>query len=552
MINFREKYIIYLRYVRFADLFCLKTKKGSVLVLKLPKFKGKEMFVSRVNRSAEIAKLTETVAESFGFYLDFYLGEDYEIKEQRDNGVYRYAALKNGTSAAFLNYFYLSNELYIVCEENCNYFNFKDTCGEHHGQPQITQLSLLDYGMSYAIKLSDGRFILIDGGNRFERDVDWLWKHLKSQSPTEKPVIACWIMTHAHSDHFHAFIGMQDRYADEYVVQSFILNFMEIDDERFPGADKTDPRFSYNTSNAVNIPLMFEKIKETGAPVFMAHTGQIYNIGDAKIEMLSGLDETVDFMRANINATSLVFKMELGGQIILWTGDATFSEARLPQRYGDYIKSDIMQVPHHGFEGPIDPKVELEGYVLNNAETCFLPVNKNNAYVAIDTYHVGPRYLFQYADVEVITGEDEKTITLPYTPPAYRKLENRVNFRDGLAKSGATTWYFTGLNYENEEDVTFDILKTAGWVNASVGIQLIFFDKQKNLNMRISLKRGNHRINLADKESGIFDGNWESWNSLKTKGLEENGEFAVKFTSNIPIVISNKKHTAAYVNELRV
>ena len=121
-----------------------------------------------------------------------------------------------------------------------------------------------------------------------------------------------------------------------------------------------------------------------------------------------------------------------------------------------------------------------------------------------------------------------------------------------LAKSGATTWYFTGLNYENEEDVTFDILKTAGWVNASVGIQLIFFDKQKNLNMRISLKHGNHRINLADKESGKFDGNWESWNSLKAKGLEENGEFAVKFTSNIPVVISNKKHTASYVNELQV
>ena len=530
-----------------------KVGLGDVVMLSLPLFVQKEPFVSPVNRNAQIAKLTEVSVDSFDFYLNFFKGQGYEQKQSHDNGVYRFAALLGNNEGVFINYFYRTNELSIVAQQNCNYFDFKDTLGEKICEPQITQVPLWDYGMSYIIRLSDGRLIVIDGGNYTDYDVEKLMTYLKRQSPFEKPVIACWIMTHAHDDHFHCFLGVTDKYEGEYEVQNFMLNFMEVDDNRFPGFEKVTNRFGREMSNAKAIPEMFNKMKRHGAPIYMAHTGQIYDFGDAKIELLSGLDDTVDFMRANINATSLVFRMELGGQVILWTGDATFSEARLPQRYGKYIKSDIMQVPHHGFEGPIDPKVELEGYILNNAETCFLPVNRSNAYTRIDLFHVGPRYLFQYADVEVIVGEDDKTITLPYTPPEYRKKENKYLYREGFSKAGATVWTFTGLKYENEEDVTFDVLKSAGWVDATITAQLYFFDKAKNIgNIRFSLKSGYHKINIADFAKSVYDGKWHSGSTLADKGLESEGEFAVSFVSNVPIVISNKNHTASYKNEMTV
>ena len=530
-----------------------KVGLGDVVMLSLPLFTQKEPFVSPVNRNAQIAKLTEVSVDSFDFYLNFFKGQGYEQKQSHDNGVYRFAGLTANDEGVFINYFYRTRALHIVAEQNCNYFSFKDACGEKICEPQITQLSLVDYGMSYVIRLSDGRFILIDGGNNYERDVDRLMAFLKESSPLHKPVIACWIMTHAHSDHFHAYFGMEDKYEGEYEIQSFMLNFMEVDDERFPGMEKASNAFGYDNSNLVNIPILFDRMKKTGAPIYMAHTGQIYNFGDAKIELLSTLDEMIDFMRANINATSLVFKMELGGQTILWTGDATLSEASLPQRYGDYIKSDIFQVPHHGFEGPIDPKVELEGYIINSAKVCFLPVSKNNAYTAIDTFHVGPRYLFQYADAEVIVGDDNKTITLPYTPSPHRILENRYNFREGLSKSGATVWTFTGLKYENADDVEFEVLKSAGWVDATITAQLYFFDKAKNIsNIRFSLKTGYHRINIADFSKNVINGVWHSGRTLAEKGFESEGEFAIKFISSMPVVISNKNHQAAYKNELNV
>ena len=63
-------------------------------------------------------------------------------------------------------------------------------CGDAVTAPQITQLEQEDYGMSYVIRLSDGRFIVIDGGNNFEPDIDRLMNCLKAGSNSEKPVIA--------------------------------------------------------------------------------------------------------------------------------------------------------------------------------------------------------------------------------------------------------------------------------------------------------------------------------------------------------------------------
>ena len=47
----------------------------------------------------------------------------------------------------------------------------------------------LKQGMSYAIQLSDGRFIMIDGGEHFEVDGERLYRYLCEKSQDEKPVI---------------------------------------------------------------------------------------------------------------------------------------------------------------------------------------------------------------------------------------------------------------------------------------------------------------------------------------------------------------------------
>ncbi len=516
-------------------------------MIKFPAFNEENAKAVKVNKNADIYKVFETNGDAFNKYCDLFSENGYILKEQTDNGVYKYSAFLKDNEGVFVNYFNKSNELYIVAERDCRYFDFTDKPRENCVAPQITQLTQEDYGMCYVIRLSDGRFIVIDAGNNFEPDIYRLMNCLKEGSPYEKPIIACWIITHEHGDHYLGYIGFDDKYNGEYVVESFILNFMEIDDERFPGANITDWRLETNTSREVNVPIMFNKMKESGAPIIMGHTGQIFNIGDAKLEFLSSLDETVDYMRANINCTSLVFKMELGGQSILWTGDSTFSEAKLPQRYGEYLKTDILQVPHHGFEGPVTD-VEVLGYELNAAHTAFIAVSEFNAYTTIDTYRKGPRYLYEFSNdiVEIIVGDEGKTITLPYTPAPYKRLEFKEKFREGLSRSGAKTWFFDNLRIENEEDVTFNFLNIVN-KKATVMVEMYFLDSKQNLaDIRIELKGGLEKINITDKESIITDSVWFSWMNPDVKGFPTEGEFAVRFISNVPIIISNKNRKETY------
>ena len=206
-----------------------------------------------------------------------------------------------------------------------------------------------------------------------EPDADELFKTIKEGSPDEKPVIAAWILTHAHSDHFHCVMPFMDKYGELVTVERFMYNFPERDDlEHYPKLKHKDKRF-VDSSIYTNIPLMEERIAKCGAKVYMPHTGQKYIIGDAVLEILSSIDDTIH-VSDDINPTSLFIRMELGGQVILWSADASYSDGCIPDRYADYLKADILQIPHHGF-GMGNPKKEIEGYEYIKPETCFLPVS---------------------------------------------------------------------------------------------------------------------------------------------------------------------------------
>ena len=111
-----------------------------------------------------------------------------------------------------------------------SYFSYTDRFRGDMMAPQITQVHLEDFGLSYVIRLSDGRFIIFDGGWNFEPDRNRLFECLKAGSPDEKPVIAAWILTHPHGDHYLCFLGFMEQYGDQVVIEKFLFNFPEFDD----------------------------------------------------------------------------------------------------------------------------------------------------------------------------------------------------------------------------------------------------------------------------------------------------------------------------------
>ena len=515
-------------------------------MISIPAFGEENVKISVENKSSRVAFINKAVTDDFEKYRKLLSISGYKEMEYRKLDSHSFAAFRGNDKAYFLNLYENIGELYIVEETDSLYFDHENATDDVVCTPQITQIDLEDFGMSYAVRLSDGRFIIFDGGRDFAPDADKLFDCLKKGSKGKKPRIAAWIMTHPHTDHFHCFVGFMDTYGDAVDIDAFYFNFPEHDDvETFPALAVTGKNFDYDTSGVVYIPKMYDAIKKTAAKIYTPHTGQTYVIGDAVCEILSSMDDTIDHS-SDINPTSLVIRMQLGGQVILWAADASFSSCKLAKKHGEHLKADILQVPHHGFGCGLATG-EIEAYDLIRPETCFIPVAPYHGYTVFSAHKEGTRYLMRNLGVkEIIMGIPRRTITLPYTPPIYAEKEIERNYLSGMDNCGAPTWFFTDLSTACPEDFNFTFLNTTV-KDATVDIDIYFEDAALDVS-RIKAVIGRKCIKTISIIGDEVDSEWRFYNpsSLKKMGIPEDVPFAVRFMSDVPIVVSNKNRRASY------
>lgn len=504
----------------------------------------------RMNRSARVTSFDNAAAESFESCCALYIENGYTACESYVQGTHRFAALKLGGNGVFINYYGGTQELRVVEEENCAWFDRADKPKIASVAPQITQIALEDFGMSYAIRLSDGRFIVIDGGCSIEAERHKLFRCLKAGSPFDKPVIAAWIFTHPHSDHFHCFMGFMESYAQEVDIESFMFNFPECDDlEHYPAQASGTETPLGDQSSVRNVPIMLDWVARSGAAVYAPHTGQRYSIGDATLEILSSMDDTIHLSK-NINCTSLAIRMTLGGQVILWAADADMNTARMPERYGNWLNADILQIPHHGFQSG-KAEGELAAYALIKPKVCLLPAADFTAYIFFCAWIPGTRSLMLSDEVEeFITGTEERTLTLPYTAPANAMRKTQQLYRQGQDCAGARAWVFTGLSTGRPEDLEFTLLNMAVPA-ANIIIETYFEESKLSVREIRAVAPG-----MCIKQLNIFgdevDGNTpaSSTVTIKNRGIPENKPFAVRFLSDNPIVVSHREHSPVYHSTL--
>jgi len=469
----------------------------------------------------------------------------FEMMNERSNKAYTYSDYLSENIGVFMYHYPSISEITVVVEKNTAYFSYSDTPRAAAVTPQITQIELEDFGMSYPIRLSDGRYIVIDGGRALEYETNKLYKALKAGSIHEKPVIAAWILSHPHSDHFFCFNTFMKKYGSEVEVEKVMFNFPDADDEFYAKALSSEDKRFCEGSASENITKMLDIIDSFNLPVYTPHTGQTYKIGDAVLEFISTMDDT-KHITPNVNATSLVFRMELAGQVILWTNDASIGFARLPDKYGDYLKCDILQIPHHGFQCG-SPDEEIRGYMLMQPETCLLPVADYTAYNFFSALTKSTGFLYRNIGFsEVISGTPQRTISLPYTPPPYARAETLRKFTDGVDSCGARTWVFTNLRTDRPEDFKFSVVNFAIPI-VDVIIEL-YFDEPSTCvrNIRAQFPRCQAiKIDIRDYDKDPKSP-FSAFEALKVVGIPENTDFSVRFICSDPVVISHKDHQPAY------
>ena len=253
-------------------------------------------------------------------------------------------------------------------------------------------------GMCYVYRLCDGSFIIVDAPHQPQECADALYNTLRKLAPDpENIVIAAWFITHAHNDHVGGVITFANSYAEKVTVERLVYNFPSEKDFRRGGANYT---YAEQTMELVSY--------YQGVKVIEAHPGQVFYLRDARIEMLYTwelMEERVDYF----NNTSLVFTVELGDERIMQLGDCgpIASELNISM-YGEYLKSDMMQVAHHGSSGVLARHNEII-----DADIVLWPSNEEGFQTYREQVYNQP--LFE-AETIYLAGGDVTVLPLPYDP----------------------------------------------------------------------------------------------------------------------------------------
>ena len=187
--------------------------------------------------------------------------------------------------------------------------------------------------MGYIMKTSTGKVIVIDGG--LNEDEPNLVKHIQELGNK----VDVWFITHPHEDHASAIIKVIEEtdipIEKIYYTMNEIEWYKEYESKRAEEAE----RF-YNA-------IQNERVKGKTEEVTL---NQIINIDFIKCEILGV--KNPEITNNGFNNSSMVIKMNLPKSSILFLGDTgEESGDKLLNTQKDKLKSDIVQVAHHGQSG---------------------------------------------------------------------------------------------------------------------------------------------------------------------------------------------------------
>lgn len=224
-------------------------------------------------------------------------------------------------------------------------------------------------GMTYLIRMKDGRFVIIDGG--FNIDAKGLICELTELHPHigdgASFNIAAWIITHPHDDHIYLLKSLlrDDEVRSRLKIKRFYANcpssgtLMGRDDDVIADNDFTLEALS-----------MFEK---EGCEVVRPYAGMSFECGELYLRFFYSQAEWAAYGLKTVNDASLVFSVKRhGGRTAMMLGDIMESGEKIVMKMyaPEVLCADIAQVGHHALYGP-----SIGIYEAISPKICFWPIN---------------------------------------------------------------------------------------------------------------------------------------------------------------------------------
>ncbi len=205
--------------------------------------------------------------------------------------------------------------------------------------------------LGMVIRINDGRFIVIDGGNDNVGNGKEIYDILKAHAPDPNNIkIATWYITHAHGDHQGGFMDFVRSYYNDSTITLESVMFNQLNN----GSYITEGRTNNNVIDYVNTYY-------PNVPVYMPQTGQKYTFSKTTIEILytiadylpntleklpdgkaDGNTQTMPCIIDIVNDADYDDRLFVMGDMVEYACDD------ICDRYGNLIACEIVQVSHHG------------------------------------------------------------------------------------------------------------------------------------------------------------------------------------------------------------
>lgn len=224
-------------------------------------------------------------------------------------------------------------------------------------------------GMTYLIRMKDGRFVIIDGG--FNLDAEGLIKVMTELHPRidacDTFEIAAWIVTHPHDDHISL---LKKLTSDSTVMSRLHIKRMYAN---CPCSDTLRVCDKDAVSDNDWMRVCFDMLRAHGCEIVKPYAGMSVRIGELTMRVFFTQAEWhfVDMKTVNDASMVLTFSRD-GGKNVMILGDIMDGCAKyLMKMYTpDQLHADAVQVAHHALIGP-----DITLYEAIKPKICLWPIN---------------------------------------------------------------------------------------------------------------------------------------------------------------------------------
>jgi hypothetical protein len=395
----------------------------------LPHYGDSDTAVQFINiaDNSRMLYVKKTNADEFHAYVAKLADAGFTEFATRQMGDNLYAIYKNDKKILHASYHAANKEARITVDDAYDMTLFAEQEYEKVCEPAVHLLGLefnspsnpdeyVQNALGIIFRLEDGRFVIVDGNYFGDRQAKELYDALCKLAVDENDItVAAWIFTHAHNDHVGAFCTLADsQWKDKIKIENFLYHFTTTEQYKNAGGsgalgDVRSAMRKYPDANHIKV-----------------HTGQVLKVGGAEIEILFTFADSEPTVLTNFNATSVVLRFITQGNTVLVPGDATDGDCNyLARKYGDYLKSDIVQITHHGYNGTSSFYRAVDADVILWAGGARQFYGEGDLYRIKDWEH--NKVALSLAEECYIAGETGHTLILPYTP----KDNKTVKIYDG-------------------------------------------------------------------------------------------------------------------------